>query len=179
MGRTAASGVEGGNPVIHIVTAAPSTKGRTYPADCIAVNRAAITHKYTHVVAGDTRTVKDLSPAQPGQVLWTMKNQTPIPAGWPLLGRFDLLPGWTDLGKPANWSVQGAIAVAVHLGWRWMVIHGTDACFDWPTSTADCSGYDGPDADRNKHRWERERADLDLSISWAQSKGATVYLDRT
>lgn len=165
--------------MIHIVTAAPSTKDKTYPKDCIAVNRAAKTHPCTHIVAGDTRTVRDLPPYKPGQVLWTMKNQIPTPPGWPVLGRFDLLPGWCDLGKPANWSVQGAIAVAVHLGWRWIIIHGTEAYFDPVTSTADCSGYDGPDADRNAHRWDRERADLDLSIAWAQRHGATVYLDRT
>lgn len=168
--------------MIHIVTAAPSTTGKDYGNEVIAVNRGIIGRNALHWVAGDTFTVEWC--LEKGITLygclWTMKNEKPTPAKFPLLGRFDLLPGWAEMpGGHANWSIQGAIAVAVHLGYRWIVIHGTEAYFDKVEKTADATGFSGEQADRSDERWKRERHDLDLSIAWAQRHGATVYLDRT
>jgi hypothetical protein len=141
----------------------------------IAVNRAAICIRPDAIVAGDYRTLRDIAPC--GAILWTMKNDGELPVKWAEyeVCRFDLLPGWTDLGRPANWSIQGAIAIAVYLRYRNIVIHCADSYFG-ACDTADCSGYDGPDADRTPERWRRERSDIDLSIAWAKSQGATVTM---
>ena len=176
--------------MIHIITAAPSNAGRSFdPESSICVNRGIIGRECRHWVAGDTFTVNWVLERQKPPAydcrLWTMKNENPTPKYFAHVGRFDLLPGWTALpGGHANWSIQGAVALAVHL---WLqrdligrvVIHGTEAYFDKITEAADSAGFAGEQADRGADRWKREREDLDLSISWAQSKGATVYLDRT
>jgi hypothetical protein len=97
---------------------------------------------------------------------------------WRAVGRFDLLPGWTDLGRPANWSIQGAIAVAVHLGHRAIDVVGADAYWSIPRAPEDCAGYAGPDTDRTRERWIREHADIDRSIAWAAAQGATVTMEK-
>ena len=159
---------------IHIVSAGPSAKRADTRGSrlVLAVNRAALVVDHDAVVSGDVRTLRELTPTK----LWTMKNQEPIPESWRQVMRFDLLPGWTDLGKPANWSVQGAIAVAVHLKAHNIVMWGLDAYLRDPLSPEDCSGYAGQDADRTLERWRRERADLDISIAWAQRQGSTIVI---
>jgi hypothetical protein len=161
---------------IDIVSAGPSARQAQTHGYVLAVNRAAcVLPHYDAVVAGDFWTLAAI-PAR--HTLWTMKNDDPPPAGWSHIRRFDLLPGWTDLKRPCNWSVQGAIAVAVHMGSSDIWMHGLDAYFHNPESPSDCSGYDGADgrADRNRDRWIREREDIDLSIAWAQAKGATITI---
>ena len=159
---------------IDIVAAGPSAKQASTngAAIVLAVNRAALFVRHDFVVAGDARTLRDLRPAP----LWTMKNDQPIPAGWDAVYRYDLLPGWTALPRPCNWSIQAAIAVAMHMKADLIQIWGADAYLRDPASPEDCSGYAGPDADRTPERWRRERSDLDLSIAWAQSLGATVTI---
>jgi hypothetical protein len=159
---------------IHVISAGPSAKHADTRGSrlVLAVNRAALVVPHDAVVAGDVRTLRDLRPTQ----LWTMKNQDPIPDGWRHVRRFDMLPGWTDLGKPANWSIQGAIAVCVHLKETDIIIWGLDAYMRDPKSPEDCSGYAGADADRTQERWRREREDIDRSIAWAQRQGATITI---
>jgi hypothetical protein len=176
VGGIAPERLAGGHPVrVDIISAGPSAKLAKPHGYVLAVNRAACVVECDAIVAGDFRTLRDIDKRR---TLWTMKNEDALPPGWPTVKRFDLLPGWTDLKRPCNWSVQGAIAVAVHMGASDIWMHGLDAYFRNPDSPADCSGYDGADgrADRNRDRWIREREDLDLSIAWAQAKGVTVTI---
>jgi hypothetical protein len=159
---------------VDIVAAGPSAKSaNTHGSHLVlAVNRAALVVIHDWIVAGDFCTLRVLRPAP----LWTMKNDQPLPAGWSFVRRYDLLPGWTALARPCNWSVQAAIAVAMHEKATDINIWGADAYLRDPAGPEDCSGYAGPDADRTPERWRRERSDLDLSIAWAQSLGATVTI---
>lgn len=162
---------------IDIISAGPGATRAKPLGYVLAVNRAALKVECDAIVAGDTRTLVDMPLTD--KPLWTMKNQIPIPAAWSRVLRFDLLPGWTDLGKPANWSIQGAIAAAAHMGENtptWIHLWGIDAYWSNPTDPADVSGYAGPDADRTPERWKREREDIDRSISWAQRLGHTITL---
>ena len=160
---------------VDIISAGPSARIAQPQGYVLAVNRAACVVECDAIVAGDFRTLRDIARRRP---LWTMQNEDPLPDGWPILHRFDLLPGWTGLPRPCNWSVQGAIAVAAHYPADSIHIWGIDAYLKNPTDQADCSGYDGADgrADRNRDRWIRERADLDLSIAWVRAHGAIVTL---
>ena len=166
----------------YIFSAGPSlrTLPPLPPAPIYGVNRAIMVRPCDYLIAGDYETLRAVGEYRPAKQVWSMKNDAKLPDNWPIPERFDHLPGWNELGIHANWSVQAAIAVAVHHGHRLIEVYGCDLYplrheFD----PADCSGYAGPLSDRTPERWTRERADIDHSIAWASAHGAHIRMMTT
>lgn len=155
-----------------ILSAGPSlTKtwhGPLTGVESFAVNRAimAIDHDPDWFVAGDRHTLQIVGHRRPR--IGTYYGATPRDcAGWGQMVYFLDLPGIRELPRPWQWSIQGALAAAVHRGHRLVAVYGVDHAGDTDASETDCPS-------RTEERWERERADWAMSVEWAKRQGVTV-----
>jgi hypothetical protein len=176
---------------VNILSAGPSL-AKTWDNDrshSLAVNSAIATVQCDDLVAGDRTTccrMQDLG-AFPKYRLWTIDDEVKKikeMEEWKHLEiiSFQHLPGICSLPevsesmglpkRPWNWSIQGAIAVAAHLGANEIHIYGCDM-----KGTTDTAGYGGEY--RCEDRWRRETIDLSVSIAWAGMQGIAVIQHTT
>lgn len=153
-----------------ILSAGPSLL-RTWPAhrtpewETFAVNRAILVADCDWMVAGDRPTFEIVRDRRPR--LGTFYSQRPRSEGWGELIDATALPGVRELARPWNWSIQLALAAAVHRGHRVVRLFGVDHTGNTDASGTDCDS-------RTDERWERERRDWQCSLDWASRQGVEV-----
>jgi hypothetical protein len=159
---------------VAILSAGPSLK-RTWRGNdqymfTIAVNHALSAERTDWLAAGDAPTLVQLGARRPFIGVWTMRHiaEAGVP-GWENVRMipFNDMPGWVGLSRPANWSIQAALAGAYGLGATSVDVYGHDMA-----GTLDVSGRDGED--RSAERWERERADWQSSCDYMLARGITI-----
>jgi hypothetical protein len=161
---------------VAILSAGPSLKA-TWRGNggyfwTVAVNQALIVERTDWLAAGDRPTLAQLGDRRPFIGVWTMRHviDEGVP-GWEKvrLIPFNDMPGWRGLSRPANWSIQAALAGAYGLGATHIDVYGHDMSGD-----LDVSGRSGED--RSPGRWERERADWESSVEWMLAHNVSIRL---
>lgn len=159
---------------VAILSAGPSLRktwrGNFQYCATIAVNSALAVVKTDWLAAGDDVTLRRLGAHRPLVGGWTMEDvaRTP-PDGWRgvRLLPWNYLPGWVGLDRPANWSIQAAVAGAYSLGATIIDVYGHDMAGE-----LDVTGSTGDS--RGEERWQRERPDWAASRLWAANHGLTI-----
>ena len=136
----------------------------------IGVNVVPLRYTVDHLVCGDgAAVVAMLGDARPRIDAWTMSGEVEVMQNaWPnvQIHAFTRLPGIVRLSQPWSWSIQGALAVAWHLGAMEIDLYGHDM-----TEGADIAGKTGY---RTGERWARERSDIRCSIELLRAIGIRI-----
>ncbi len=141
-----------------------------------AVNNALKLIRADWLAAGDSAWFNGLlGPRRPGVGVLTMADNRKAIAGdesWKgrviaTWGEVPLIDEHHRRGRPINWSLQSALCQAAMLDAKRIDLYGCDMA-----GVEDAAGYRGED--RSDDRWERERGDLDFTITLLADHGITV-----